>query len=125
MNQAGEKYHPYNQLCNDMLRSQMSRTWIMSLFKALMTGGLIVVSLLALQFSPAQAGDQKVVIPALILPDVQDGLYYQQEELTASVDKRIRLHFVDRSAASGYSESSGLVSEDASAEPVTNPPFRP
>jgi len=89
----------------------------MSMFKALMIGGVLILPLLALQFSSAQAGDDKVVIPTLILPDMQDGLYYQQDELIARVDKRIALGF-DESFAGN--EPSGA----ARAEPVGSPPFR-
>jgi len=90
----------------------------MSLFKALMIVGVLIVPILALQFSSAQAGDEKVVVPALILPDVQDGLYYQQDELIARVDKRIALRFDETFSGSELS-SAGL------AGPVGNPPFRP
>jgi len=90
----------------------------MSLFKALMIGGALIVPILALQFSTVQAWDNKAVVPALILPDVQDGLYYQQDELIARVDKRIALRF-DGTFAESEPSLMGR------AGPVGNPPFRP
>ena len=89
----------------------------MTMLKTLMIAGVFMVPLLVLQFSSAQAEDDKAVIPALILPDVQDGLYYQQDELIAHVDQRIALHVDETFTAT---DLSGMDRE----EPVGNPPFR-
>lgn len=94
----------------------------MSPLKVLMLGGVLVLPMLALQFSSAQAEDHNSVVPVLILPDVQDGLYYRQEELVARVDHRISLRFDDECTASGYSGAGRIV---AGAGPAGHPPFRP
>lgn len=85
----------------------------MSWIRALLIAGLLGVPLL-LRFPAVQAEGDRVAVPALILPDVQDGLYYESNDLIVAADKRITLDF-----------NLPLAETAVTGNPAGRPPFRP
>lgn len=70
--------------------------------------------LMMMRFPAVRAEGDRVAVPALILPDMQGGLYFERNEPIVASDKRITLHF-----------SGELVGTAVAGGPAGRPPFRP